>query len=280
MCNKVLEHDIPEERERTEIQIQRYIAEELILQQEFYEDARILYPKTEYPDDEKFRVRYHKSKSLEKEPNMLEILVPVAAESNILPIPFCTESQLGELSDYYNVSGVYIFYGPDDHSRRKPLYIGESRNIWGRILEHLYGSGNTKSIKINSNSYSPYKYFRWIEIFNLDSPNQRKLLEQALIAVKRPSHNYYTEKRDALAERNYKYYLNKHKSITSEIVQYPKQDWDYFAYTHNSIEKEYYLERYNLKKEEVPARDITNLQNYIREYESKYNDNSWEDPRI
>ncbi|PAK41204.1 hypothetical protein, partial [Priestia megaterium] len=150
MTKRDLSHDIPDERERSEILIEKYIVKnnDLLLHPDFYEDPKKLYPKGSYPNDEKFRVRQHKSRNLDCDPHMLEVLVPTVEESGIFSVPFFTISNLEWLAGYYKRPGVYIFYGPSANQERVPLYIGESRDLWSRILEHLYGKGNTKKLQL------------------------------------------------------------------------------------------------------------------------------------
>ncbi|WP_236337122.1 hypothetical protein [Paenibacillus auburnensis] len=101
-------------------------------------------------------MRFHESKESEKDPDILEILLPLSQETKLYPVPFCTKEQLLELGTFYNRSGVYAFYGPGDNWRRKPLYIGATNDIWG-IAEHIFGTSPTKHIEIDDENYSPHK---------------------------------------------------------------------------------------------------------------------------
>jgi len=51
-----------------------------------------------------------------------------------------------DIKKFPETPGIYIFYGKDDY----PLYIGMSKNLRRRILEHFYGDlHNTKDLDIN-----------------------------------------------------------------------------------------------------------------------------------
>ncbi|PDZ86118.1 hypothetical protein COO00_18840 [Bacillus toyonensis] len=166
-----------------------------------------------------------------------------SSDSFIYAIPFCNE--LENIGDYYNSSGVYVFYGYSSDLKPKVLYVGESNDLCGRIVQHISGTSNLQNIELDGQNYEPFKYIRWIEIYTLDSDNanHRKMLEQALIAIKKPLHNNYTEDRTSLAERDYKNYLSREKSVINEIyVSWTIKTWEF-----NSLDWDYYREKYSLK---------------------------------
>ncbi|WP_236337121.1 hypothetical protein [Paenibacillus auburnensis] len=73
------------------------------------------------------------------------------------------------------------------------------------------------------------------------------MLEQALIAAKKPLHNYFTEDRYHTAKERYVDYMEKRKDILKEIVLFPKQEWDFAAYQQYPDLKDYYLKKYKIK---------------------------------
>ncbi|MGO4350019.1 GIY-YIG nuclease family protein [Paenibacillus sp. MCAF9] len=259
-----------EERERSEGLIGDFIEQDIKFNTNIYDEPNVLYPTSNYPKDEKFRVRLHKSKEAEKDPDIFEILVPASPETQIYSIPFCTDEQLEVLSSYNNSAGVYVFYGPNDNWGRTPLYIGETNDLWGRIVKHVSGSSHLNN---KDKDYSPYKYFRWVEIFALDSKNHRKLLEQTLIAVKNPLHNCYTEDRHSNAKERYVNYMNKHIGLIDEITKFAEQDWDYAALELNSDLEEYYLDKYDIQK--VYGRNCPTFFTYRLTHSDTYNDSQW-----
>lgn len=217
---------ISEDRNKHDFAINKFIKNELEFNENHFLNADELYPISN-SDELDFRVRVHRSVDYEKDPNLLEILIPTSSDSHIYSGPF--GESLEDLGGYHKRHGVYVFYGYSSNLKPQVLYVGESTNLWGRIVQHISGNSNLKSIIIKGKIFEPFKYIRWVEIFDLDNDNanHRKLLEQVMIAVKKPLHNNFKEDRVHSAKIDYYNYLEKETSITNEIVHWPERDWNF-----------------------------------------------------
>lgn len=265
-----MEKKIKNERTKEEFILNEFIKDELILDSEYFLKANIMYPDSKLRNQD-FRVRMHKSLDYAKEPSLIEILLPISSNSLYYALPFCNE--ITSLGDYYNISGVYVFYGYSSDSTPQVLYVGESNDIWGRIVEHISGNSNLKKVVFDENIYEPFKYIRWVEIYNLDATNfiHRKLLEQAMIAVKKPLHNNFREKRAYSADIKYRDYLLREKEVTKEIsITWSKKTWDLKALSY-----EYYKEKHNLIREKKPVKDMSKFEEFLHSEKDKYSDSKW-----
>jgi hypothetical protein len=89
-----------------------------------------------------------------------------------------------KLYDLRNLPVVYCFYSIDNI----PMYVGQSKNFWKRLKKHIRGNDET------TGPDELYKYFRYVQIFQLDSWDtpHRMLLEQMIIAREKPAYNLYS----------------------------------------------------------------------------------------
>ncbi len=88
------------------------------------------------------------------------------------------EQILEKIKGIFNTSGVYIFKNKDGF----PIYVGKSRNLKDRILNHLNSPIGSKSFYIVNEAYD-------IEIIYTEDETKAFLLEEKLIKEYKPKYN-------------------------------------------------------------------------------------------